>query len=106
MARFRRLARDDERLAATVAALHFVAFACLMLQKLFHPSTQQALGAPKVVLDRSGLGTHDGHQVRVGVEGERDGGTTEHFDHDFRVHSLGQEQRGRRVPQIMKADRR
>lgn len=29
--RFRRLARDYERLAATLAALHFVAFGCLML---------------------------------------------------------------------------
>ena len=29
--RFRRLARDYERLPQTVARLHFVAFACLML---------------------------------------------------------------------------
>ena len=36
MARFRRLARDDERLPGTVAGLHFVAFACLMLRRLFH----------------------------------------------------------------------
>ena len=34
MARFRRLARDYERLPATVAGLHFVAFACLMLHRL------------------------------------------------------------------------
>lgn len=33
--RFRRLARDYERLASTLAGLHFVAFACLMLSKLF-----------------------------------------------------------------------
>jgi transposase len=33
-ARFRRLARDDERLPETVAGLHFVAFACLMLRRL------------------------------------------------------------------------
>jgi len=33
-ARFRRLARDYERLAATVTGLHFVAFVCLMLHKL------------------------------------------------------------------------
>ena len=33
--RFRRLARDYERLATTLAGLHFVAFACLMLAKLF-----------------------------------------------------------------------
>jgi transposase len=39
VARFRRLARDYERLPATVAALPFVAFACLILQKLFHPRT-------------------------------------------------------------------
>ncbi|HEX6798589.1 MAG TPA: IS5/IS1182 family transposase, partial [Ktedonobacterales bacterium] len=30
-ARFRRLARDYERLPAVLAGLHFVAFACLML---------------------------------------------------------------------------
>lgn len=34
-ARFRRLARDYERLPATLAGLHFVAFVCLMLQRLF-----------------------------------------------------------------------
>jgi transposase len=34
MARFRRLARDYERLPATVAGLHFVAFACLMLHRV------------------------------------------------------------------------
>ena len=33
-ARFRRLARDYERLPATFAGLHFVAFACLMLHRL------------------------------------------------------------------------
>ena len=33
-ARFRRLARDCERLPETFAALHFVAFACLMLHRL------------------------------------------------------------------------
>jgi transposase len=32
--RFRRLARDYERLPQTVAGLHFVAFACLMLHRL------------------------------------------------------------------------
>ncbi len=32
-ARFRRLARDYERLAQTLAALHFLAFACLMLHQ-------------------------------------------------------------------------
>ena len=32
--RFRRLARDYERLAATLAGLHFLAFACLMLHQL------------------------------------------------------------------------
>ncbi len=35
MARFRRLARDYERLPETLAGLHFVAFVCLMLQRLF-----------------------------------------------------------------------
>jgi transposase len=35
MARFRRLAKDYERLPTTVAGLHFAAFACLMLTRLF-----------------------------------------------------------------------
>jgi transposase len=34
MARFRRLARDYERLPTTLAGLHFIAFACLMLTRL------------------------------------------------------------------------
>src|SRR5437763_16015315 len=34
MARFRRLARDYERLPETVAGLHFIAFSCLMLHRL------------------------------------------------------------------------
>lgn len=34
-ARFRRLARDYERLPETLAGLHFVAFVCLLLQRLF-----------------------------------------------------------------------
>jgi transposase len=34
VARFRRLARDDERLPATFAGLHFLAFACLMVHRL------------------------------------------------------------------------
>lgn len=33
-ARFRRLARHYERLAKTVAALHYLAFACLMLANM------------------------------------------------------------------------
>jgi transposase len=33
MARFRRLARDYERLPETVAGLHFIAFACLLLRQ-------------------------------------------------------------------------
>jgi transposase len=37
-ARFRRLARDYERLPTTLAGLHFVAFTCLMLTRLFHSS--------------------------------------------------------------------
>lgn len=36
-ARFRRLARDYERLADTLANLHYVAFACLMLARLLAP---------------------------------------------------------------------
>jgi transposase len=35
-ARFRRLARDYERLATTLAGLHFLAFACLMLHPFTH----------------------------------------------------------------------
>jgi transposase len=35
--RFRRLARDYERLPQTVAGLHVVAFACLMLAHFIHP---------------------------------------------------------------------
>ena len=34
MARFRRLARDYERLAATLRGLHYVAFACVLLGRL------------------------------------------------------------------------
>jgi transposase len=33
-ARFRRLARDYERLATTIAGYHYLAFACLMLHRL------------------------------------------------------------------------
>ena len=40
--RFRRLAKDYERLPETVAGLHFVAFACLMLHKLLLPATGSA----------------------------------------------------------------
>jgi transposase len=39
-ARFRRLARDDERLARTLAALHYLAFAILMLVNLARLLTQ------------------------------------------------------------------
>lgn len=35
MARCRRLAKDYERLPSTLAGLHFIAFACLMLKTLF-----------------------------------------------------------------------
>src|SRR5215467_5267274 len=38
-ARFRRLARDYERLASTLAAYHWLAFATLMLQALFSKSS-------------------------------------------------------------------
>ena len=34
LARFQRLARDDERLPETVAGLHFLAFACVMAHRL------------------------------------------------------------------------
>ncbi len=36
MARFRRLARDYERLPETLAGLHFLAFAILMLTRVLH----------------------------------------------------------------------
>jgi transposase len=39
-ARFRRLAKDYERLPETVAGLHFVAFACLMLHRLIAVAAQ------------------------------------------------------------------
>lgn len=38
--RFRRLARDYERLPETVTGLHFLAFACLMLHRLFTVAVQ------------------------------------------------------------------
>ncbi len=41
LARFRRLARDYERLPETVAGLHFVAFACLMLHRLLTVAVQR-----------------------------------------------------------------
>jgi len=34
--RFRRLARDYERLPTVLAGLHFVVFTCLMLAQLLH----------------------------------------------------------------------
>ena len=37
-ARFRRLARDYERLASSLAGIHWLAFACLMLNSLFRQS--------------------------------------------------------------------
>ena len=39
-ARFRRLARDYERLPETVRGLHFIAFACLMLHRLVTVAAQ------------------------------------------------------------------
>ena len=42
MARFRRLARDYERLPQTLAGLHFLAFALLMLKDVVHLLTQSA----------------------------------------------------------------
>jgi len=48
LARFRRLARDYERLADILAGLHFVAFACLMLSKvaaILGQGSYQPLGA-------------------------------------------------------------
>jgi len=42
MARFRRLAKDYERLPETVAGLHFLAFAILMLQRYVQTAIQSA----------------------------------------------------------------
>jgi transposase len=42
MARFRRLARDYERLAETLAGLHFVAFAMLMAHRFITFMVQNA----------------------------------------------------------------
>jgi transposase len=42
MARFRRLARDYERLPTVLAGLHFVAFACLMLARFVAAASQSA----------------------------------------------------------------
>ena len=42
MARFRRLARDYERLPQTLAGLHFLAFALLMLKDVVHLMTQNS----------------------------------------------------------------
>jgi transposase len=42
MAKFRRLARDYERLPETVAALYFLAFACLMLHRVIPLLTKSA----------------------------------------------------------------
>ncbi len=42
MARFRRLARDDEQLAETLKGLHVVAFAMLMLRQLTELILQSA----------------------------------------------------------------
>ena len=52
-ARFRRLARDYERLPETVAGLHFVAFACLMLHRLLTVAAQSHTWRNN---ERSGLG--------------------------------------------------
>ena len=39
-ARFRRLAKDYERLPETLAGLHFVAFAILTLTRTFYPCSR------------------------------------------------------------------
>ena len=41
-ARFRRLARDDERLPETLASLHFLAFAILLLKRFRELMVQSA----------------------------------------------------------------
>jgi hypothetical protein len=48
-ARFRRLARDYERLSQTLAGFHYFAFACLMLAKLVQVTQ------PKLITGSSGI---------------------------------------------------
>ena len=46
-ARFRRLARDYERLDTTLKGFHYLSFACLTLTRMFHllnSTSQQPLG--------------------------------------------------------------
>ena len=63
MARFRRLARDYERLSRTLAGFHYMAFACLMLARvgkmLMESSAQQTLEAA----DSCGLASATGDQL-------------------------------------------
>jgi hypothetical protein len=54
-ARFRRLARDYEQLAETLAGLHFVAFAMLMLKRLIELNAWCELTTPSVTEGASGL---------------------------------------------------
>ena len=42
--RFRRLAKDDERLPETVAELHFVTFACPMLHRVYFSMIRSRCG--------------------------------------------------------------
>ena len=54
-ARFRRLAKDDERLPTTVAGLHVVAFTCLLLHRLLTYAARSPQHARAVLRD----GRHD-----------------------------------------------
>lgn len=58
VARFRRLARDYERLASTLAGNHWLAFVLLMLKNFFAKSAGQALVGGRA---------HGGEEVRAGT---------------------------------------
>ena len=54
---------------------------------------------------RCGL-VHSQRDVRIEIEGDADLGVAEHLAHDFRMYALGEEQRCRRVTQVVKTDLR
>ncbi len=58
----------------------------------------------KVVKRFGGVGLHAGHQVRVGVQGERDRRVEETFRDHLRVDALHEQDRGMRVTDVVEAD--
>jgi transposase len=69
--RFRRLARDYERLPETVAGLHFVAFACLMLHRIATLPSISMTRSSRIESRRSSFGYQ--HQRRQGGPGTTSG---------------------------------